>query len=387
MSDFERLARELEAHPDPLVASTLERLRQRVPASPDEIRDFVHASVRAQLHAFRRADLPESCPEVDATSAKAAARVGGLKVLLTAYQACQVSLGEAWLDLVESSVAEPGERRELLKRGSDFFFRYAGLLSDYVADIYQDELERAVMSGDQRRFHAIKGLLDGDPLALSLLDFDLNRHHLGLIAWGEDAAAAARQLAEALERPLLSVGPLERTQSCWAWISGAHPLNSAEERSLKGFEPATGRVALGLEAFGEAGFRATHRQALRVRRFAVESSPPLLRYEDVAVEALASENEDDARAFVAHELRGIGDDSAVSRRIRETLAAYFAVEHNAASAAATLGIHQQTVANRIRTAEERLGHTIGARRVELELALRLRRSLGSGHAADQPGLA
>lgn len=382
MSAFEGLARELEAHLDPLVASTLERLRQRVPAGHDEIRDFVGASMKAQLRAFRRADLPESCPEADATGAKAAAKAGELKVLLAGYQACQVSLGEAWLDLVESSVAEPGERRELLKRGSDFFFRYAGLLSDYVADIYQDELERAVMSGDQRRFNAIEGLLDGDPHAASLLDFDLDRHHLGLIAWGEDAAATTRQLAEALERPLLSVGPLERTQSCWAWISGARPLNSAEERSLKGFEPATGRVALGLEAFGEAGFRATHRQALRARRFAVESSSSLLRYEDVAVEALACENEDDARAFVAHELRGIDDDSAVSHRIRETLGVYFAVEHNAASAAATLGIHQQTVANRIRTAEERLGHSIGARRVELELALRLRRTLGSGHATD-----
>jgi hypothetical protein len=379
MSEFERLARELEAHLDPLVASTLERLRQRVPVSPDEIRDFVHASVGAQLQAFRRADLPESCPAVDATRAKAAAREGGLKVLLISYQACQVSLGEAWLDLVESSVAEPGERRELLKRGLDFFFRYAGLLSDYVADIHQGELERAVMSGDQRRFHAVKGLLDGGPLAASLLDLDLSQHHLGLVAWGEGGKDAARQLAAELGRRLLIVSPLQ--ENWWAWISGSRPFEREEGRILERFQaPSKVGIALGLPAFGEAGFRATHRQALRARRFAVESSPPLLRYEDVAVEALASENEDDARAFVAHELQGIEDDSQTSRRIRETLAAYFAVEHNAASAAAILGVHQQTVANRLRAAEERLGYSIGARRVELELALRLRRSFGStGH--------
>jgi DNA-binding PucR family transcriptional regulator len=95
----------------------------------------------------------------------------------------------------------------------------------------------------------------------------------------------------------------------------------------------------------------------------------------VAVEALASENRADARAFVAHELRGIDDDSASSLHIRETIAAYFAAEHNAASAAAALGIHQQTVANRLRAAEDRLGRPVGARRVELETALRLRACL------------
>jgi len=50
----------------------------------------------------------------------------------------------------------------------------------------------------------------------------------------------------------------------------------------------------------------------------------------------------------------------------------------AASAAATLGVHQQTVANRLRAAEERLGHSVGSRRVELEIALRLRAAL-DGH--------
>lgn len=99
-------------------------------------------------------------------------------------------------------------------------------------------------------------------------------------------------------------------------------------------------------------------------------------YADVAVEALASDNQADARAFVAHELRGIEDDSPSSQRIRETIVAYFAAEHNAASAAAALGVHQQTVANRLRAAEERLGQPVGARRVELETALRLRSCLG-----------
>jgi DNA-binding PucR family transcriptional regulator len=134
-------------------------------------------------------------------------------------------------------------------------------------------------------------------------------------------------------------------------------------------------VAIGLEGAGPEGFRSSHRQALRARRFGAEVGPELLFYDSVAVEVLAIENEEDARAFVAHQLRGIEDDSVTSRRIRETLEAYFAAEHNAASAGAALGVHQQTVANRLRAAEERLGGAIGPRRVELEVALRLKACL------------
>ena len=98
------------------------------------------------------------------------------------------------------------------------------------------------------------------------------------------------------------------------------------------------------------------------------------------VEALISENQEEACNFVARELGELNEETTSSRRIRETLAAYFASEHNAASAAAKLGIHQQTVANRLRAAEERLGHQIGTRRLELELALRLRRTIGERQA-------
>lgn len=381
MSEFDRLAAALEADLDPLVASILERLHTLVPAwmvetffGWEEIGQFTRASVRTQLSGFRRGVLPEHCPEVDAAGVQMAAKVGDLKVLLNGYRACQMSLWERWLDLVEASANETQERQELLKRGSEYFFRYAGLLSDYVADIYQRELEQTVRNGEQRRLHAIRGLFEGDPLAASQLDIDLEQHHLGLVAWGEDGAAAAHELAAELGRPLLIVGPLNR--SWWGWISGSRPLEPSVERELKRYRLSSpARIALGLEAFGEAGFRATHRQALRARRVARQVEAPLVHYEDVAVEALTSDNQADARAFLAHELHGIDDDSEASRRIRETLAAYFACENNAASAAAALGIHQQTVANRIRAAEDRLGRPVGTRRVELEVALRLRASL------------
>jgi hypothetical protein len=383
MDEFLPLVAELEGSLDALKLTVFERLREALPVwmvdtlfAGEEIVEFIRDSLRTELRGFRRGVLPDRCPEADALAARSAARVGELKALLSGYRIAQMVLWEAWLELVDGSVGEAARRHDLLRHGSEYFFRYAGLLSDYVTDLYQRELEQAVRSGEQRRFHAIRSLLEEKPLVGFQLDVDLEQHHLGIVSWGRAGGTAARELAAALGRPLVMVSPFD--DSWWGWISGSQPLGGAEERALKRFEPPAGSgVALGLEAYGEAGFRATNRQALRARWVARKTDRSMVLYSDVAVEALASDNRVDARAFVAHELRGIDDDSPASRRIRETIAAYFAAEHNAASAAAALGVHQQTVANRLRAAEERLGHPVGVRRVELETALRLRACLGS----------
>lgn len=394
VSDFDGLTDAMERQLDSLVGAVLERMRDKGLALDkhdtedwNQIRELTRDSLQVQLRNFRFGILPRRCPDIDVGAVGAFAKLVGLELLRNSYRLCQMTLWEAWFALVEDSAQiSASERRELLSRGSDFFFRYADLLSDYAAEVYEREVERLWSNGEQRRLREIRALLDDDPLAASSLDFDLDRHHLGLIAWGVEPAHTARQLARALRRPLLAVSPFEPGHSCWAWISGSRPLGPVEEKALASFKPERGRVAVGLEAFGEEGFRASHRQALRARRFARESGPRLLRYEDVAVEALASENEDDARAFVAHELRGIEDDSATSQRIRETLEAYFASGYNAACAGATLGVHQQTVANRLRTAEERLGQkSICVRRVELEMALRLRACLAREESSAPTG--
>jgi hypothetical protein len=386
MSEFNRLVGEMQARLDRLADLTLERLEERFSARVNEtafssaqVVEFSRASIATQLLAFERGELPGHCPEPDGVAARAAAAVGEIEVLSGGYRAAQMTLWEAWFALVEDS---PGlavkERRELLSRGSDFFFRYADLLGGYVAAVYREEALKLRGNSEQRRFLAVKALLEGSSAAASAtgLDLDLEQHHLGLLAWGEAGGRAARELAKALHRPLLIVAPIR--DSWWAWISGAQPFGRSEETTIEHFAPPPGAsLSLGLQEFGYEGFRVTHRQAQRARLLASAAERSLTRYADVAVEALASENQQEARSFIARELGPIGDDSSASQRIRETLSAYFAAEHNAASAAATLGVHQQTVANRLRVAEERLGHPVGTRRVELEVALRLRAALMS----------
>jgi hypothetical protein len=339
--------------------------------------ELTYESLAAELRDLRLGALPADCPEFVGVLARASADAGQLDLLLAIHQVIHEVLWEAWFQAVERrSELDLQRRHQLLRRGSDFLFRYAERLGGHLTAAYRREFRHLGAGAEQRRFRAVEAFIGGDPLAAAALGFDFDRRHLGLVAWGEDPVGAVRRLAAELGRPLFTVASDPDSKSCWAWISGVHPLTSIEERRLAAFGPTDASIAVGLEADGEAGFRASHRQALRARLFAARAGPSLVRYQDVVVEALASENEVDARAFVAHELRGLEDDSSASQRLRETLSAYFAAEYNAASAGARLGVHQQTVANRLRAAEERLGgRLIGPRRVELEIALRLRAAL------------
>jgi DNA-binding PucR family transcriptional regulator len=67
--------------------------------------------------------------------------------------------------------------------------------------------------------------------------------------------------------------------------------------------------------------------------------------------------------------------------LQKTLLTYFSTGHNAASAAAALGVNERTVRNRVRTAEQLLGRPLEAHSAGIEIALRLL-EMGPGTAAD-----
>jgi hypothetical protein len=385
-SDLDLLGRvleRLEADIGSIATEALGAIADRVPAlagnepALEQVRQGIEASLHAELLAFHRGAIPDRIPAPDAALVETLEELGDLEGLRPLYGLIQKLLWARWLDLVEDQPdLSVEQRRSLLARGPDFFFGYADLLTENVAAAIDRRRRDHREERADRRFFAVQGLLEDDASAPSLEGFDFERFHLGLIAWGQRPVDLARALASALERPLLSVNVPSRELCCWAWVSGVRPLGRREQRTLAEFELPEGGLAIGTEAEGLDGFRSTHRQASRARGLAAFRGERLVRYEEVAVEALASENREDACAFVARELRGIDDDTATSRTLRATLRAYFAADHNAASAAAALGVHQQTVANRLRAAEERLGQvSIAKRHVELEVALRLRSCL------------
>jgi hypothetical protein len=341
-------------------------------------------SLRARLELLNEDTPPSSCLAVDVEVIDSYLTTPSrLRLLLAWQRLCQQEAEEAWSDvLARASDLSAAERRQLRARGSAYLFRYAGLFDDRAAQALEALLART-RGAAPTRFEAISQFLRGGLLVPSWLDFDLERRHLAVIAWGNDHGGLVRRLAGSLERPFLAVETPDRGAT-WAWLSGARELRALDSKRFEEQGGGAGaRAALGLDLVGPAGFRASHRQARRVRRLAERSDSPLLRYEDFALELILSEDPGEARAFAEHELAGISDDSSASATMRETLSAYFAAEHNAASAAASLGVHQQTVANRLRRAEERLGRPITSRRLELELALRLRTSASWSDVADQ----
>ncbi len=141
---------------------------------------------------------------------------------------------------------------------------------------------------------------------------------------------------------------------------------------MRAFAPLEGvQLAVGERGNGAEGFRVSHREAVATHRLARAGQQPLTLHADVALLTLTLQDPRAARAFVQRELGPLAAGDERAAVLRETLAAYFAAGQNAASAAATLGVHNRTVLYRVRSIEERLGHPIAARREELAVALRL----------------
>jgi DNA-binding PucR family transcriptional regulator len=129
---------------------------------------------------------------------------------------------------------------------------------------------------------------------------------------------------------------------------------------------------------GVAGFRLAHLEAIAALAVAEHYDAPVIRYEDVEIACIAAGLlSDDARAaFVRRELGDLVGSEQVTRRLRDTLRAYLKQGCDATATGELLRLHANTVRYRIRQAEQRLGHGINQRRVQLELALEIISVLG-----------
>jgi hypothetical protein len=241
-----------------------------------------------------------------------------------------------------------------------------------VSKEHAREKEGAPRSAEQRRADLLRRLLIGDPVDSSELRYDLDVHHLGIVASGHRAVSALRALGEDVDRSLLLGQPDEQT--AWAWLGGRRSFDSDEVDLLLRFDwPAQTSVAYGEPARGLGGWRLTHRQAAAAIPLSECLSQTLVRYPDVAL--LASVLQDDLlvtslrRNFLAP-LEADRDGGAAAK---ETLRAYFDAAGNISSAAAALGVNRRTVSSRIAAIEKRLDRPLEAAAAEIEVALRVDR--------------
>jgi hypothetical protein len=202
------------------------------------------------------------------------------------------------------------------------------------------------------------------------LGYPLSVAHIGVVAWGREPERAVKELAQALGCVRLMTPGAGR--SIWAWLGGSMRIDPRPECLLAQFTPPEATyVAVGDVASGVEGFAESHRQALLAYRVAVITGQPIVRYDDIALEALVVQDERLARRFAERALGPLATSDARTATLRKTLRAYFSLGQNASAAGALLRVNDRTVAYRISTIEERLGYPVTRRRDELALALRI----------------
>jgi hypothetical protein len=381
-----------------------EQVHERIPelgSAPDQtaILEETEASCFSNidqiLGLLSRGEPPESLvvpePALDYAQGLVRRRVP-LSVLLRAYRVGHAYLWNATSQALGNGIEDEGVLLSSIETSSAFMFEYVDSVCDHLVAAYQVERDRWVRTAAAVRAEIVRGIVEGKPIKehaeSTRLGYDLTRHHVGLILSGEPH-----------NRPPGGVGSLEReaveiaavlgctdpllipagASVLWAWCGTFEaPRPDAIARG-EAYRPPDGvRVAVGRPAHGVDGFRITHLEAGHAARFwgFGGASGATASYRAIEVVSLLAADVERARRFVASELGPLTEQSEGAERLRSTLLGFLAHGCSHVRAAQALHMHQNTVYNRVRRAEELIGRTVGEHRVELQTALMLAETLG-----------
>ena len=386
------------------MADVLVREVDEIPEDDETRADIVRrgeAQLKLLVSEVRRGVRPEDSEpptEALAYARLLARRSVALDVFLRVHRLAFAVLLKAWEDRLDTA----GSAEVLLastRRTIDHLFAHHDVLLERLSAEYQRERERFVRSADALRRETIHAILAEEPVELdgagSVLGHDLRRFHVGLVLWAkaseEEPAVAPRLERAAVEtaesfgtrRPLLLA---EGTGTMWAWL-GLHEEPAAEV--IDAFAGHLNRngvsIAVGEPARGIAGFRQTHRdafEAARVARLGQRRPGTIVAYRSVELPALLSGDIQRARRFVLEHLGPLAGEDDEMGRLRATLLPYLEENGSRIATARRLGIHPNTVANRIRTCRELLDRDLSRRQVRLQVALGLAVSLGPAVLGD-----
>src|SRR4051794_11591071 len=313
-----------------------------------------------------------------------------LDSLLRAYHVGQATFFRRWVAAVRGDIGDADGRATAIELGANWTFDFIEALSAGLVQRYAEERERWVRSAAAVRAQAVDDLLAGEPVdaqaVSSRLRYPLERDHLAFVVWhdapaetGDEALAtlerAALELAAALAgtRPLIV--PRERLViAAWVAMPKAAPGPGRTRLRLDPREFPSVLAAFGSAGTGVAGFRRSHGEAMHARRIArlTRRRPGFVTWwEDVALAAVASVDLELARQFVASELGPLAAEDDQTARLAATLRVYLEEQMSPRRAAQRLGVHENTVTNRVRAAQDQLEWPIGERACELQVALRL----------------
>jgi PucR-like helix-turn-helix protein/diguanylate cyclase with GGDEF domain len=221
---------------------------------------------------------------------------------------------------------------------------------------------------EPRMIGVVRRLLAAEPVDHSALGYDLDHHHLGIIAGSIEARHLIKLLAaESDSRPLMVT---TASNEVWAWLGSRQPFDpEAIHRLAASACSAAVPLGLGEPMRSPSGWRLTHRQARAAYSVAKESTAGAVRYAQVAIIACAAKDPLLTTSLNELYLSPLREGRDEGKLLRATLRAYFAADRNSSSAASALGVSRQTVTNRLRQVEDRVGQPLSMCAPALETAL------------------
>lgn len=382
----------VSSYADDMLAYILERIPEA--GADDELRGLTLGSCSSNLEAVLsmvRHGIDVSAASAPVTAlehARAMATRGySVDVMLRFYRIGHAYFTERLLGGITDFVPDPALALRVVAHLQDYGFAYIDRISSEVATEYVAELDRLQNRVRAARTDAVRALIAGDQIDLARAERTLSHHLTGwqtaFVCWTDRDDADLARVGAAVGAHLGSAHPLlvpDGAQALWGWVSTSRaPAVGPEELApLADKVPPTVKVSLGRPQQGSAGFRGSHAQAQRGRRIVELSGrgAPVTAYAEIALVDAMSGDLDLARGFVATELGALAVAGRREDEERQALLAVLDAQGGLAAAAEELGVHRNTVLQRLRRAEERRGSPATVRVAELHAALRLVQVLG-----------
>ncbi|HSI27602.1 MAG TPA: helix-turn-helix domain-containing protein, partial [Aeromicrobium sp.] len=327
-----------------------------------------------------------------------AARGYSVDVMLRFYRVGHAYFNERVLTGIASVVPDPALALAVVANLQTYAFAYTDRISSEVAAEYVAELDRIQNRVRAARTDAVRGLIAGDDIDLAGAERALSHRLTGwqtaFVCWSDRDDADLARVGVAVGSHFDSRHPLlvaDGAQVLWGWVATARAPDVTPEAlaPLAAKIPDAVRISIGVPAQGAGGFGFSHRQAQRGRRIIELSGrgAPVTSYAELALVDTMSGDLELARSFAAAELGALAVAGRREEEERQALLAVLDAQGGLAAAAEELGIHRNTVLQRVRRAEERRGRPATDRVAELHAALRLVDVLGPAVLAPEPNKA
>ncbi|KIP52811.1 PucR family transcriptional regulator [Leucobacter komagatae] len=323
--------------------------------------------------------------------------------LTRAYYLGQSLVVRRGIDVVDGlDLDDKNQQMNLVRWITDVIHNYIDWMLQYVTDVYVAEHAKWWTARAVTNAAAVRKALRGEPISVAGFEaktkYSLEQHHIALIAWLEFDTAGTdeqRQIDLLLRRIAAILGstkpPLitaaDQT-TAWAWVGMPTADLSPDAltriaRLAESQEANTIRLAVGVPGDGVAGFRRSHEQAAKARLVALgaqryrESQLVAFSEPDVGFLSLLMHDTKSAITWTREVLGDVAAPGEQHAALRETLATFYATGENSSKTAEVLGLHRNTVRQRVARFEQERG-TKRINGMEISLALKLFDLLGDG---------